>query len=374
MPATAPPHRQQQQQQPTSSDMPKPETTNMWQNGGRPPPADDDDPDLKCPPHTTHRRLMTKIDLHVIPFLCLMYLLAFLDRVNIANAKLYHLREDLDMLDPPSRFNTAIVIFFVPYVLFEIPSNMLLKRFRPSTWLSLNMFLFGLTTMLQGVVRNYAGLLAARFFLGLFETGMFPGGEACFSTFGPMSSYISRYLLKMDMHSHAGPQGADCKISMLWNWYTIDACFLTPSWHITNEAMFAATCIGVVLLVMVVELTRRLGRAYDAFLVRQFRREAAAAARRREVDAEEEDAVLVVTFRATPLQQLARSVLHALTFGAAYVVMLLAMSFNGYVILCIFVGAGLGKFFCDWLEVRVGAGEGGDGARGMVEEPSVCCG
>ncbi|KAG5986657.1 hypothetical protein E4U54_005312 [Claviceps lovelessii] len=79
------------------------------------------------------------------------------------------------MLHPPSRFNTAIVIFFVPYILFEIPSNMLLKRFKPSTWLSLNMFLFGLTTMLQGVVRNYGGLLAARFFLGLFETGMFPG-------------------------------------------------------------------------------------------------------------------------------------------------------------------------------------------------------
>lgn len=81
------------------------------------------------------------------------------------------------MLNPPSRFNTAIVIFFVPYVLFEIPSNILLKKFKPSTWLSLNMFLFGLTTMLQGVVQNYAGLLTARFFLGLFETGMFPGGE-----------------------------------------------------------------------------------------------------------------------------------------------------------------------------------------------------
>ncbi|KAG5979794.1 hypothetical protein E4U55_004752 [Claviceps digitariae] len=133
------------------------------------------DLEIKCPAHTTDKRLMTKIDLHVIPFLCIMYLLAFLDRVNIANAKIYHLREDLDMLHPASRFNTAIVIFFVPYILFEIPSNILLKKFKPSTWLSLNMFLFGLTTMLQGVVQNYAGLLATRFFLGLFETGMFPG-------------------------------------------------------------------------------------------------------------------------------------------------------------------------------------------------------
>ncbi|KAG6001095.1 hypothetical protein E4U21_004695 [Claviceps maximensis] len=135
----------------------------------------DQDVDVECPAHTTDKRLMTKIDLHVLPFLCVMYLLAFLDRVNIANAKIYHLREDLDMLNPPSRFNTAIVIFFVPYILFEIPSNILLKKFKPSTWLSLNMFLFGLTTMLQGLVRNYEGLLATRFFLGLFESGMFPG-------------------------------------------------------------------------------------------------------------------------------------------------------------------------------------------------------
>lgn len=52
---------------------------------------------------------------------------------------------------------------------------MLLKRFRPHVWLSINMFLFGFTTMMQGLVQNYSGLVATRFFLGLFETGMFPG-------------------------------------------------------------------------------------------------------------------------------------------------------------------------------------------------------
>ncbi|KAG5918692.1 hypothetical protein E4U61_001557 [Claviceps capensis] len=193
----------------------------------------------------------------------------------------------------------------------------------------------------------------------------------------------------MDMH-HDGPQGASCKISMLWNWYTIDACFLSSSWHITNQAMFAATCIGVILLVMLVELTRRLGREYDAFLLRQFQREAS----RRYLDdvldpsgstsssslVRSQSVAVVATFRASLLQQLARSVLHAVTFGVAYIVMLLAMYFNGYVIICIFIGAGLGKFFCDWLEVRVAAGAAGEGVvvdgkggRG-VEEPSVCCG
>ena len=128
---------------------------------------------MACPSHTTERKLMTKIDLRVMPFLCVMYLLAFLDRVNIGNASLFGMLKELKLTG--DKYNNALVIFFVPYVLFEIPSNILLKKFRPHVWLSLCMFGFGLVTTLQGLVRNYSGLLATRFFLGLFETGMFPG-------------------------------------------------------------------------------------------------------------------------------------------------------------------------------------------------------
>lgn len=74
-----------------------------------------------------------------------------------------------------TRYNTALVIFFVPYCIFEIPSNILLKRFRPNVWLSGCMFMFGLVSICQGLVSSYGGLLTTRFFLGLFETGMFPG-------------------------------------------------------------------------------------------------------------------------------------------------------------------------------------------------------
>ena len=51
---------------------------------------------------------------------------------------------------------------------------MILKKLKPRVWLSICMFGFGLVTMLQGFVQNYSGLLATRFFLGVFETGMFP--------------------------------------------------------------------------------------------------------------------------------------------------------------------------------------------------------
>lgn len=105
-----------------------------------------------------------------------MYLLAFLDRVNISNANIYGMSLPKQLnLGIDNRFNTALVIFFVPYVLFEIPSNILLKRFKPHVWLSFCMFMFGLVSICQGLVSNYGGLLTTRFFLGLFETGMFPG-------------------------------------------------------------------------------------------------------------------------------------------------------------------------------------------------------
>lgn len=100
-------------------------------------------------------------------------MLAFLDRVNIANANVFGLSKDLKLTG--DKYNTALVIFFVPYMLLEIPSNIMLKRFRPHVGLSMNMLGFGFCCIMQGIVKSYSGLLAARFFLGVFETGMFPG-------------------------------------------------------------------------------------------------------------------------------------------------------------------------------------------------------
>ena len=83
-------------------------------------------------PVVNERRLMWKIDLHLVPSLCLLYILAFLDRVNIANARLFSLEKDLHLTG--NQYNICLVIFFVPYVIFEIPANYLLKKFRPSVW------------------------------------------------------------------------------------------------------------------------------------------------------------------------------------------------------------------------------------------------
>ncbi|KAL1947977.1 hypothetical protein VTO73DRAFT_13701 [Trametes versicolor] len=124
-------------------------------------------------PNVNQAKLARKIDMRVIPMISILYLLAFLDRVNVSNAVLFSLKPDLGLTG--DQFNTALVVFFVPYVLFEIPSNVFLKRFKPHVWLPTCMFFFGLITILQGFTQNFGGLVATRFFLGLAESGFFPG-------------------------------------------------------------------------------------------------------------------------------------------------------------------------------------------------------
>lgn len=116
---------------------------------------------------------MWKCDIRIVPAICLLYLLAFLDRVNISNANVYGMSKDLGLKG--NQYNIALTIFFVPYILSEIPSNYLLKKLKPHVWLSICMVLFGAVTIAQGFVQSFGGLVATRWFLGMCEAGMFPG-------------------------------------------------------------------------------------------------------------------------------------------------------------------------------------------------------
>ncbi|KAI1447045.1 Ctr-domain-containing protein [Annulohypoxylon stygium] len=187
--------------------------------------------------------------------------------------------------------------------------------------------------------------------------------------------------MDMDMSS----SNSTCTMSMTWNWNTIGSCFLAESWMIESEGAFAASCIGVFFLTICLELLRRVGKEYDNFVLRQFQQHATAQVRTAKYEGLSGSDVpvlgpQVVTFRATPLQQLIRSVIHAVSFGVAYILMLIAMAFNGYIIISIIIGAGVGKFLCDWMIAKVvveGEGEGesqpNKGAEGL-EDASVCCG
>ncbi|KAK2739568.1 hypothetical protein FQN57_006530 [Myotisia sp. PD_48] len=118
------------------------------------------------------KRILRKIDYRLIPILALLYMYAFLDRSNIANAKIAGMERDLKLHG--SQYNVALTLFFIPYSLLEVPSNIVLKLLKPSIWITIMVFSWGTVMTCMGFVQNYRGLLAARWFLGVAESGFFP--------------------------------------------------------------------------------------------------------------------------------------------------------------------------------------------------------
>ena len=124
-----------------------------------------DDPD--------DRKLLRKLDLHLIPTMTLLYLLSYLDRVNIGQAKLDGLLETINLTS--AQYNACLSVFFATYVAFEIPSNLILKKLRPSRWIPSIMIAWGIIMTLMGLVNSYGSLIACRLLLGAAESGLFPG-------------------------------------------------------------------------------------------------------------------------------------------------------------------------------------------------------
>jgi len=98
------------------------------------------------------KRILRKVDFRLIPVLAVLYLLAFLDRSNIANARVAGMNAELELTG--SQYNMALTVFFFPYAIFEVPSNVVLKLMRPSIWISILMVTWGIVMTLQGIVET----------------------------------------------------------------------------------------------------------------------------------------------------------------------------------------------------------------------------
>ncbi|KAK8214745.1 hypothetical protein M8818_002326 [Zalaria obscura] len=134
------------------------------------PAASDLDPESY---HVNEKALLRKIDWHLVPGVSILYLLSFLDRSNVANARLDGLTTDLHMTG--NQYLTGLTIFFIGYVVFEVVWNVVLKRLGPKIWLPTVTLVWGVIATLQGIVVNMAGFFVVRFFLGFTEGGLFPG-------------------------------------------------------------------------------------------------------------------------------------------------------------------------------------------------------
>lgn len=136
---------------------------------------DDDGFDNSHAARVLTRRILWKLDTRILPVLALLFLCSFLDRTNVGNARLYGLEKELGMDAADVQYDQGLAVFYATYIVSEIPSNLVLKRVTPRIWLPFLTFSWGVVSMCQGFIQNFAGFVAVRAVLGFTEGGLLPG-------------------------------------------------------------------------------------------------------------------------------------------------------------------------------------------------------
>jgi len=122
--------------------------------------------------NSLEKRVMRKVTLRIVPFIILLYFIAFLDRVNIGFAALT-MNQDLGF--SPTVFGLGAGIFFLGYFLFEVPSNLILHKVGARIWIARVMITWGLVSGCMAFVQGTTSFYTLRFLLGVAEAGFFPG-------------------------------------------------------------------------------------------------------------------------------------------------------------------------------------------------------
>ncbi|KAF9258694.1 MFS general substrate transporter [Marasmius fiardii PR-910] len=132
-------------------------------------------------------KLRRKIDLMILPTVSLLYLFCFIDRANIGNARLAGLETDLGLRGYD--YNIVLSCFYVSYIIFEIPCNIVCKKIGPGWFIPATTLLFGVTSIGTAFVKNISQASGVRFLLGIFEAGMLPG----------IAYYLSRWYRRREL-------------------------------------------------------------------------------------------------------------------------------------------------------------------------------
>jgi sugar phosphate permease len=117
-------------------------------------------------------RVVRKLDLHIVPLLSALYLLAFLDRSNIGNARIAGMAEDLRLTSPD--YEWLLTIFYISYICFTFLAIMW-KVVPPHQWAAFCVLGWGVVSTVQAATTNWAGMMSLRFLMGAFEIAYGPG-------------------------------------------------------------------------------------------------------------------------------------------------------------------------------------------------------
>jgi len=113
-----------------------------------------------------------KLQIRILPYILLLYIISYLDRINIGFAALT-MNQELGITS--QQFGLLVGFFFISYSLFEIPSNLILHRVGARVWIARILIVWGIFAVLTGFVRTVHQLYVVRFLLGLGEAGFYPG-------------------------------------------------------------------------------------------------------------------------------------------------------------------------------------------------------
>ncbi|KAG7110137.1 putative transporter C11D3.18C like protein [Verticillium longisporum] len=136
------------------------------------------------------KSLVRKYDIRLMPVCFITFLFFFLDKANIALARINGLEEDLGLTS--IQFNIALMLFFILNILFNIPGNLALRLVGGGNWLPLLIVSWGIVTTLTGFVTSFGGLCVTRVFLGLAESSFMGGVLIYLGFFYTPDELISR--------------------------------------------------------------------------------------------------------------------------------------------------------------------------------------
>jgi ACS family tartrate transporter-like MFS transporter len=200
--------------------------------------------------------LYRKIAWRLVPFLMLLYLVAFLDRVNISFAALT-MNRDLGISE--TLYGFAAGVFFLSYCLFQVPANLMLARIGARRWLAILMVSWGIVSMGTAFVANPPTYISARFLLGIAESGFYPGVIYYFTFWLPRSvrtRMLALFLLALPLCNSIGsPISAHIllmhPIAGLRNWQWLfliegaPAVFLgVATWFLLSDNPWTATWLS----------------------------------------------------------------------------------------------------------------------------------
>ncbi|KAE9962945.1 hypothetical protein BLS_009860 [Venturia inaequalis] len=186
-------------------------------------------------------KLLRKIDLFLLPTVWLIYLFSYMDRTNIGNAKVVGMDVDLGLTS--DQYSLVLIVFFITYVVFEVPSNLILIKTRPSIFLPSLMILWGIVTCCMALVKSYHQLIALRLLVGALESCFAPGVLLLFSSWYKKNEQSKRFAVYISAAVLSGAFGGilagaitgglDGAYGMAgWRWLFIVEGVATVSWAI----------------------------------------------------------------------------------------------------------------------------------------------